>query len=175
MEAVAEFMIRRSEKHKDKKNPDSSKAFERSAKEIKNLLNNGYTIEQATNFINNFENLGILEILKTHHSELKEYKDLKDVPKNIIENIVKSFLEKFEKHAGTNSKMDIGKSYQIFSSLMGRCTADEAQIFMNAFMTIASKDDKYKGLISSLKTLKDKPEVLSELLNDKNAFNDLLK
>lgn len=38
--------------------------------------------------------------------------------------------------------MDIGKSYQFFSSLMRKCTTEEEGIFMNAFITVTENDDK---------------------------------
>ncbi len=176
IEAVAEFMVKNSNAKKNGKNINTKEAFQESAKEIKKLLDNGYTTEQATNFINNFENLKILDILKIHHPELKNYQSLKDIPQDIIEQIVKKFLDNFATHDGTKDNMDIGESYQIFSSLMNRCTTEEAGIFMNAFLAIAEKDDKYKGLVHSIKMLKDKPETLEALLNDQNLnkiFTDL--
>lgn len=131
------------------------------------MIQNGNTVEEATNFFEHFEDNGLFQILKIQFpSELKQYKNAKDVPQNVLESCMQKFFIKFKQNEGKNNQNNIGKTLTIFKNLLSRTSDEDYKVLLNAFIKVASKEnEKFAGIIATIKEFKD-PDVFKKFLND---------
>ncbi len=132
------------------------------------MIQNGNTVEEATNFFEHFEDNGLFQILKIQFpSELKQYKNAKDVPQNILENCIQRFFVKFKQNENKNNGNNIGKTLTVFKNLLSRTSDEDYKVLLNAFINVASKEDeKFAGIVAMIEKFKDPAEFEKFLNND---------
>ena len=177
LNAVLEFQIKITDlKNKSGKKADKNvNPFDVAAEKVSKMLNDGNTIEQVTNFINNFGNNGLLDILRIHCPKiLGKYNPAENIPKNDLIEAIKEFITDFKEHAGKKGdKKDIGKSIQIFLNLLGNTAPNDRAALFEAFKEVAESDEDIKKAFHSLMDSFQTKEELEAFINS-GAVSEIL-
>lgn len=167
LENVLEFMVQKGQ-HLGKEKSDMSLLLDSAAEKVSKMLKNGNKVQEASNFIENFEDSSLFDILKIENpGELAKYKSLNEVPEDVLENCIKKLFVKYKEQEGTRSHANIGKSLTVFKNLLARTSPEEYKILYNAFVKVAkSEDERFAAISSTIESFKNNPSEFKKFIDE---------
>jgi len=130
------------------------------ASKFRTSIENGNTIEEATNFVENFGNHTFFDILKNKYPDkLRNCASLKDVPRDILKECVQGMIEQSQKQFQEKGKAGFGKSLAIFKNLLDRTSDEDKQILWDVYKEVAGSEEKVQALAATINKTENKEKL----------------
>lgn len=135
------------------------------ASNFKASLEDGISLEEATNYISEIGNHNVLEIILHKHPELKKDTNgdgkitLEDIPRDAITDFIKKFIEDGNAFAQNNKGVGFGKSENLFKILLNGLSDEEKQILWDAYKEIATSEEKVQSFAAVINKTENKEKL----------------